>query len=668
MKFVKVGSLLLLAGLLVFGSISCSGGGGSSATPTDEQIAAAAVEDAQTALEEGDLDAALSSYTTAIAADPTNGEAQLGYAMMEIMSITIDERMVSLAQDRLGFINYPDNMSDLIDGTMGSIVSSGVEEGDPDYFDEYWAPDISGQTDDNEDGIISGEERAMAALEFFVAHNTTGFNDVVDGMSTILEDRITAALSAIDNIPSDAQIIFPGDVTGINDATGNVPQDLVVGKAEVQMIAAFLLSFRSQVRMGQVYDYSLPLADYWDFAWNYIDYMNDDPDATEPDFSTIDTPFAAGFLSAGDEATTKLGEAKADMQEMISRLTGAIATIEARTGSTFSFGPESSFEVDMETAPDDPLTMAEVWDEDVAPVLDFANALFTEIDDSLAGSGGTIAYIPIYDDDGDPNTDEFDWMKDMVNSWPSTTNLDFESSSPHAVGIDFGAFYASPLLAINAIFDLDDTTGNEGEPVFYKWDGNGGFAVADTYTSDIFYYVKVNDISFGGTIDSGMFPTDTKEGPYEVEEYNFDYDDLNGNQDGYWDSGEDIENHGVYADISGIISIGDWTGADEPAEYYWSDIDFSDTGAIPDAELQKIIDNDDYNGIVSDLRSDLVTYYSGTAEPNIEGPVAVLDTDDAVYFALPKMLNFAVEDSITDSGSTGSFWWALIGAFAGGGA
>ncbi len=673
MKLFKILSLLLIAGLLMMGLVACDEAG-ETGTATDPEAAEAAVEDAQTALEEGDMDSALDSYTTAALADPTNGEALLGYAMLEIMSITVDPDMVSLAKTRLGLVNYPDNMNDLIEGTMGSMVSPDDPDYTGDYFDEYWAPDISGMEDTDGDGIISEEERGLAAIEFFVTHNTDGFNAVVDGMSSVIEDRIDAALTAIDKVPADSQIVLPGDFTGINDASGINPQDIVVGQAEAQIIAAFLLAFRSQIRMGQVYDYTLPLEDYWNFAWDYMDYMNGELGATEPVFQDLQTPFAAGFLSASDDATTKLGEAKADMREMISRMTGAIATIEGRSGSTFSVSPGSTFEVDMEVAPDDPLTIAEVWNDEVAPVLNFADALFTRIDESLAGSGGTTAYIPIYndeyEDDGDPDTDEFDWMTDMVavGAWPDSTNLDFEGTSPCAVGIDFGAFYSSPLLAINAIFDLDDTPGNEGEPVFYEWDGAGGFDVASTYTADTFYYIKVKDITFNGTISSGIFPTDTKDGPYTIEtieEDGGDFDWVDGDGNPYWDLGEDIEDHGVRADVNGIISIGDYS-VEGPAEYYWSDIDFSDDVALPDTELQKIIDYGAYDGSVADLRSDLVTYYaSEPAEPDMGyGPVAVLDTDDAVYFALPRMVNFAVEDSLTAAGNTGSFWWAFVDMFA----
>jgi len=452
------------------------------------------------------------------------------------------------------------------------------------------------------------------------------------------------------------------EATGIVDNDDN-PQDLVVGKAEANILAAYLLSFRSQVRMGQVYDYALPgIDDYFDnIVLNIINGTND------PVFPA-DSPFSGTFLEPSTAATAKLSAAKADMQSMITRLTGALDTIRNRTGSTFSFSPDSTMVVGEEDDAD--VLFSDIWISDVVVGFDFADLLFTEIEDSLDGNGGTVAFLPI------PDTDSFngpiEWMTYCIGTghWPSVTNLD--TAPYYSVGIDYGAFYASPLMAINVIFDLDSA----GEPVFYKWDGAGGFVETDDVPelneNDHFYYVKINDISFNGTISPSMIPQDDASSPaFRIDSEDFDYSDSN--SDGDWDTGETIYEHGTHPDINGILDIGDWPGASEPAEHYWpSDIDFSDSVNVPDSELDNITDITQYG----DLRTALDAVDSQGVR--MDGPLAVLD-GTAVYLALPKEGNVLVSHSLlpvgTDLGvdmdedgfnetSTGSFWWGLVSTIA----
>jgi len=216
MKVSRILSVLFITVFLIIGLIACT----NNVTSPDNVVApspaasAASVDDAIASLEDGNFDQALSDFSAAVLSDPTNGQALLGYALMEVMSITIDPDVVSLARNNLGIAAYPSTMNDLIDGTW--IVCTDYQDSYNEW-QEFYAPVITGEDawanfsddPDNPTDEVIDEEKAMAAIDFFVHHNN-GFNELVNGMSSVFEDRINSVLSVIDSIPSDTQIVFPG--------------------------------------------------------------------------------------------------------------------------------------------------------------------------------------------------------------------------------------------------------------------------------------------------------------------------------------------------------------------------------------------------------------------------------------------------------------------------
>jgi len=661
MKFLRIiGCVLLVLTLMYFvscdtgtsGSSSDGDGGGSGLTGTE--LADSEVDKAAADLENGDYESAHSHYSIAVTADSSHGEALLGYSLLELMDIMTDSNIVSLARNKLGLAEYPNNMNDIMEGAWFYEY----EYGDPLDLSYYYSPEITDETayDFDGDGYLDPMEKGFAAIAFFAGHNS-GFDDLIDTVSTALYSRVDSVLNVVDAIPTDAQIFIPGELTMIEDNDGAY-QDLVVGRAEVQLIAASLLAFRSQVQMAQVYDYTLPLASYWEFAW---DYMNGD--ATMDEISALATPFSGSFLEA--DATSKLGDAKDDMLDMRDRFNDAMNDIWTRTGATYSFSQDSILVVDEDMGSD--VLMSDVW-PDVQTVTYFTSSVINRIGDSIADGGGTDAVLAIIDpDSSDPIAD----MQAALDFWPSTGVL------PDSVAVDFGEFYSSPVFAISSLVDLD----NDGEPVFYQWNGTGFTETTDVPAfdgSDFFYYVKMKDISLNDTIDPAIIPQDdTSSAPYYIDYLDF-YSPGDADGDGQWDNGEYVADVDCDSNVDGVIDLLTWPRTDCPAEWYWSEIDYTDSAQVTDSDILSHITLD--TGSMAELRTELNN--DDELMPDPQGPVAVIDTSDpdgdAVYFALPFEGSLAVAHSLTDDGddlgvdidedgfnetSTGSFWWGLASMF-----
>ena len=604
--------------------------GAAAAVEKNPEASAAAVYAAFIALEDGNFDRALSEFSKAVLYDETNPQALLGYSLLEIMNISVDPEIVSLAHNNLGLSEYPSGMRELVLDSIGGIVTSGLSPGVSGSPGDYFIPNL---------------KRTLESAIFFLTHNTD-FNELIDGMNSVFIDRINSVYSVIDTIPENAQICISGSITRFKDNNGQA-QDVTIGKAEINIIAAYLLAFRSQVRLIQAYGYALS-----DLKLLYntliIDFLN----GNTPDFNDIQTLFSALLLKPDIKTEEKLAGAKTDMQDMLVRLAAAVNSIKNRTGSDFSISPESSLVVGTDATDHSDKLFSELWNN-FKISMDFTGIVCSVINESIAAGGGTAAYIPA---GGSSADDLFIWMQNSIDSWPSESNIS------DSVGIDFGAFYTLPLITFNSIFDLKDT----GEPQFYRWKSdNSGFepteAVPLLDDTDPFYYIKVNDISLSESIDLSMFPTDDPASSvFRIEDFRWAENSEPSN--GLWDPGETIISINAIPNINGLIEKADWAGG-EPAEYYWGPalIDYLLAGNISDTDLDNYTASENYSALRAALNG-----FTGSRQPDINYPVAVRD-GETVFLALAEDMNIIVWHSLASAGetvtageetytSTGSFW------------
>ncbi|MFW5745799.1 MAG: pre-peptidase C-terminal domain-containing protein, partial [Spirochaetota bacterium] len=279
------------------------------------------VDEALTALDEERYNDALSEFTNALLVDgaeddPEYGVAFAGYNALYLMTGLTHPDVVAVARDNLGLADYPNDMDELL---TGSWLQNVVETSD--Y--QYLAPRITGQSDLDGDGVVDGYERSIAMMEYFVTHNA-GFADVANPALAVLESRLDNALQQIDAMGPDQLMTFTWNMVYDDldeivsyfhysdgtagyawpvDAHGN-PIDVVIGKADLRLLAAMGQMLKVFIHQGQVYDLNLTQALLQDY---YDDYNPEDGTAwNDPPTYTADSPFATGFLGATADATTHL--------------------------------------------------------------------------------------------------------------------------------------------------------------------------------------------------------------------------------------------------------------------------------------------------------------------------------------------------------------------------
>jgi hypothetical protein len=505
----------------------------SSSGDTQDQ-AAALVDEGITALEESfDFETAYSKFSQAVATDPTYPEAVLGYSMLDMMMVAIDPAMVDLATNYLGLADYPSDFASLIDLTWLETVTIEEDWDDDGTIDntyDFMAPRITNQSnyDIDSDGTIDGTERGIAAAAFFAANND-GFNYFVDEISWMIEDRLDAAFSNLDAVPSDAQMTvswemfgFPTESDAINsgwptDSAGTTAIDIVLGKAELKLIAASLHMLRHQFYLAQVWNLTLPLQAYWDaFGEDLIDGDTDNDDnpmelgyLTDGDtLNTPANPLFGNFLEARADASNYITYAKWDFEDFLNEIQEASNMMLSR-GSPYTL---SSAEW-MFDGTDGP-----AWSE-IETGIYFIQQYIGEIQDSLYDN--TLAILPNTSDAFDYNG-PVEYWDHYLSNWPTDVGPEY-----YSMGVNFYNLYNSGAIGISALFDLHDGTNNTaGEPVFYSY-SSGSFVEETTVPaldgSDPIYYVKMIDPTLGGAIDLDSIPADdpTDNGYY----FYFDWDD-----------------------------------------------------------------------------------------------------------------------------------------------
>ncbi|MFP4485003.1 MAG: PKD domain-containing protein [Spirochaetaceae bacterium] len=657
------------------------------ATLTPEDAAVAFANEGIDALKDQDWDLAHSKFSLAVDADSTNGLAAIGYALLDVMDITIDPEMISLAKDRLGLVGYPDSMNALFsDGWFEDYDYEG-EDGVETY---YGAPEISGEWsyDEDGDGYLDPGEKGLAFMAYFAGNNTAGFNAAIDDVAELLTGRLDTTLSAIDAVPGGAEIRFTWDMffdsesEAINswwpEKSGDAIE-FVVGKEEAMLLGVELLLVRHQVHLAQVLDYILPLNDYWATLWN--DYMDDG--VVDGDYPS--SPLVGTFLEPEPlaEAEAALEAAKEDMEAALTDFIAATGAIEQRVSDDpYSLSPGSDF-LGSSAGPDS-------WSEILAGVR-FEKRIAEEIQASMSTSD--LAYFP-YPADGSTNYDGFvQFVNWALDNWPT----EIAGDEPEAA-FNFGVFYADPLVSISNIFELreanDITDDDIGEPVFYTLE-NGSFVELTDHTGLLaeppHIYLKMPDVSLGGAIDPDSFPEDDPAGEYYVSFYFRDDDEWIDNNEKWeyqddntnnaYDPGEPAEWFGVDfdADVSGLIPYSTLASDydNDPIAYYQGILDALTPNDINDDDLYDYVyDLDGIDGEQDEV-ADLKAYVNHEGWETWLPPIFVRD-GNAVYFCpdpnYPEEFAELAANSLTNEDadlgdihgdgdtdySSGSFWLALM--------
>lgn len=545
------------------------------------------VDQAITALDEERYNDALTQFTNALLvtdaeSDPEYGVAFAGYNALYLMTGLTHPDVVAVARDNLGLADYPNDIDELLSGSwLQSYVSSS------DY--QYFAPRIIGQSDLDGDGVIDGYERSVAAMEYFVTHNA-GFADVANPALAVLESRLDNALQQIGAMGPDQLMTFTwnmvyddldeivsyfhyddgrADYAWPVDAHGN-PLDVIIGKADLRLLAAQAQMLKVFIHQGQVYDLNLTQALLQDY---FNDYNPETGTAwNDPPTYTADSPFSTGFLGATADATTHLAEAK-------SAFLGATSNVEAALYEIAS--GRTSVSEELLLSPRSPVSgIADGWADISSGMSLAAEEIIPRVEGSV--NNGTTMYFPLALFTGDATPEDY-----RYGAWPEQMDLETDPT----IGMNFGRFFSAPF---SGLLEL----GTDGEPVWYTATaGPLTFAesapITDPDTHGV-VYLRIPDATFGGLVpidDTTFIPMDDPATRYWL--FDLDYHDANSNYQ--WDSGETIYNAEYMPAIEGIINTRiqnvslDYPNGD-PLAYYETiptvndipDQEFVDGGYVPD--------------------------------------------------------------------------------------
>jgi hypothetical protein len=347
----------------------------------------ARVEEGLTALADLDFDLAYTKFNAAYEADNLNVDAMFWSALLNISAVAVDSDTVALMKDRIGYLDYPETMNDLIAGTWISGTYYGVSnEFDPANF-EYissinldnpislpklevpeWAESLIGSSIEGErlaegdlEEIITMATYPQLLMVNLVSRNPNGLNDMIDAvLAGPYGERLTTALELIEALPDSGYITVPADViaaiaskmptptseapvslgsdvSGLGDipSSGDIPMPtIMIRKAELKAFSAIVQVSKSMVQLLASYNLNYPIS----FLQNEMWTKEGNATAMQ-DLFAQDNPFKAGFMSNRSDATRNAAKATmlaalSDYQEAVDLL---LADVEVQ-GSLSSLG------------------------------------------------------------------------------------------------------------------------------------------------------------------------------------------------------------------------------------------------------------------------------------------------------------------------------------------
>lgn len=406
-------------------------------------------------MEAEDVKGAYTKFAASLQADATYLPSILGISIADLILMAEDANARTYAKDTLGWVDYPDDIADIISETWLIYVEEDEDWG-------YHLPRIEGMEPDEMDEIAI-DEWVIEQLRHIVQSGTF-LNVTVDTVSGVLGTRLDNAVARLKALPSDLTFTFTKAMIPGAGPDDFPDEGVTVGRAEALLLAAQLQAVRTSTHFMRVLDLTLPLQDYFDLFIEDVEIV-------------LESPFTGTFLNLRAGAQTHLNNAKASVLAGLSNSISALDEIRARTGSTFALSPESSLFAD------DPDEWTEAQ-QIMATVAILNGRIKTSIEDNEP------VFIPTPPDPFGGHDD--------VNNWPNAANYD-EGDGDIAIAINFAPLFDAEEGPMAYLLHME-----EGEPVVYEWDeSDEAFEVAVDFSGGERYALKIPDITLGG-----IFPLD----------------------------------------------------------------------------------------------------------------------------------------------------------------
>ncbi|OHD82514.1 MAG: hypothetical protein A3J97_11695 [Spirochaetes bacterium RIFOXYC1_FULL_54_7] len=388
------------------------------------------------------------------------------------------------------------------------------------WIDEIWTfptiaiPEAIKTYHEGVEGVTTMDEWRDSLIFNIATNNSTGFNALADAVTTLLDDGLSGVLSALEGISGDATIAIPASLLGMGE-------DIVIGKAELQLETAALYGLKSSIHMGKSISLSLPLQDYY-AAFNPIDNPELYTDELDPEshfnyeafmaqLATLDTPFESGFLMPRADAATALDLAKTATLASLDNIGSAMTAVSSRLSTApFTVRPGSFLFDEPGYEPD--------WTDEVKPSMQFTRNLAARMHAAI--SDNTLVFLPVGSPESYPES-PMDYIREFANdaNWPTESDLGIPanwagtevlpgSDFPTAIGLRPAAAFETPLFAISNLLDMDLDT---GEPKFYKvdidendiitgFDGTAATALTVQGAPEILYALRIRDLTFNTSL------------------------------------------------------------------------------------------------------------------------------------------------------------------------
>ncbi len=512
-------------------------------------------------MKDGDYDAALDAFASAVVLDPENGEALFGYSLLNVTDISTDPEIVAAMQEDLGLVGYPSSMNEIVNNTWLEVVE--IPDGSEGTY-SMLLPEIDGQADQNEDGVIDPFERLDAFMTYLTAHATQP-SDVAAAYDAALGERLDNAIAAITSLPEGISVTYTWDM--FVDSQEDWPEDdnedpieMTIGKAELELVAAQLSAYRAFLDLFMAYDLTFPTDGFIE------DFYEGNVDSLENPFST--------FLNLSADAVERYQAALGSMESAASLVSNAFADIISdRSGFTLASG-SSIWDTDV------------TWDDSVV-YMEFIKNNADQVVNSIQNITTAIV-VPFYI----AETSNIDAIN---SSWPTAPGMDADGYY-YAVELNFATLLGTPI----SLFEFFGST-SENEPLFYELNASD-FSFTEVTTapdpsvSDT-YYVMIDAGVLDDSVDYGLDWSTLSylnDGTYaSMKEYledvfspyvSPDYGDIrweDTDNDNRWDNGETItavyiSEYSSNFNINVIGSMDMFNGAD-PNEFQMDVLDFSDT-------------------------------------------------------------------------------------------
>lgn len=278
-------SIFLLFAIFIFAG--CENG----TTPVtgNSEMAEVLISNGYYALEDQDIDEAIDAFQAAYVANKTN-ETRMYAALAKLAAISIDQNIVDLMRNRLGFIKYPEKINALIN------QKEWWEYTGDEFYQTYFpvladAPEWLGTT-----RILNPYILWFALI---LDNNTMGFNSLIDeALNSAFGQNYTDAVALIDEMDN-TPVTLDSRLIELLELTEALGEDTVkITKAELKIFTSAFDILKGTLEFLQAYNLDTPL-NFLKFNWN--DEYTFNLGAYD---ESID-PCRNGFLKQRDGYTTK---------------------------------------------------------------------------------------------------------------------------------------------------------------------------------------------------------------------------------------------------------------------------------------------------------------------------------------------------------------------------